>query len=155
MLFTRRQLLAMSGTATLPLITGCASLSQASISTPSGKQSDVSVRLRGPNTDHTLFDQNGEKRVGEIQKQASGFALPVALTDETASHISDVFGSNDVDTSPEEFTIVIRVSDQVTAEFGVSSRLATNIVTGEWEGTMVLMFKERSNVQAIQEALTE
>jgi len=150
---TRRNILVFAGTSALPLISGCSASGLTSTSTHNKDESNITVRLTGPETDRSLFESTGVETVGKIQAQSGGYALSITLTDKAAIHVRETFRTVGVHESPDRFEISIVQNDGEIARFGVSHSLAQNISNQEWNGALRLRFKQREKAKTVQEEL--
>lgn len=160
---SRRETTGIVGTATLTLLSGCTgtAFGGASRDTTETDQSGAGheeatfeVRLSGPETDRLLFGQTGVGRVGEIDERDRSVTLPVSLTDDATTQVSETFHTVGVTETPDRFAIVLRHGGEEINRLGIAPALAENVAADGWDGEFVLTFEQREQATEVRETLT-
>jgi hypothetical protein len=113
------------------------------------------ARLTGSETDQLLFDKADITEVGEVEQQESGsFILPITLTGNATSSVSETFQTAGVRDNTDAFEIVLMNNGEEINRFGISPGLAESIAEEEWEGEFVLAFSDREQAEEIRDTLT-
>jgi hypothetical protein len=157
---SRRGLLATMGATTVASVSGCTASgvlrTDEAENHPTGTDTDTTfeAQLSGPETDQRLFDNADITKVGEVGQQNGSFILPITLTENARSSISETFHTAGVRDNTDAFEIVLVSDDEEINRFGITPGLAESIAEGEWDGEFVLIFNDREEAEEIRDTLT-
>lgn len=167
---SRRSVLSLATATALSTVAGCSTSSIGigngngsgsgnGTTAPSGSRTDatptptVAVRLIGPETDVRLFDAADVATVGDLRSGGSGVVLPVELTAEATSHVTERFRAAGVGESPDDFELVLRHGGEPINRFGIAPGFAASVAGGEWTGRFLLSFEDRGRAERVSKAL--
>ena len=156
---SRRGYLGATVAAAASLLSGCtaADLGDRSVGQSPSNGSDPSfeARITGPETDRRLFDGTDVATVGKVQEGRRGYMLPITLSGDAATAVSETFRTAEVEDDPDAFEIVLFEEGEEIDRFGVAPSIAHEIATGEWGGEFVLTVKNRDRAVELRELLAE
>jgi hypothetical protein len=113
------------------------------------------ARLDGPGTDRRLFEKTDITNVGEVQQQENGsVTLPITLTENATTSVSETFRTAGVRDNPDAFEVVLLQDGEEINRFGVAPGLAESIAEEEWDGEFLLAFSDREQAEEIRNTLT-
>jgi hypothetical protein len=93
--------------------------------------------------------------VGPIEERNGAVQLPITLTDDATTGVTDAFQAAGVTESPEEFEAVHRFEGETVGRFTIAPSLADAVASGDWDGSMVLQVESRDRATAVRAALVE
>jgi len=153
MVVKRRHVLECGSIALLSLFGGCSAPLTTTETPTETTQPLIVTRLLGPDTDYELFSQSDIASVRSVREYSAQFSVPVALTDEAATDVKDVFNSAGVTGNTTAFDVVVFEGDQEITRFGISPGLASEISNGEWNGELQLQFDQRTTAETVRTRL--
>jgi len=149
---SRRQFVGAIGTAmALP---GCSAFESATTTEPDQSVSTaISARLVGPETDQELYDGSDIVRVYEVNEETDPVQLPLELSDAAATSVTEQFRSENVSEKPGDFEIQMLDGDEQVHRLGVSSDLAVEVESDEWDGRFVIGLEDRAAADDLRSRL--
>ncbi|MEZ3115425.1 hypothetical protein RYH80_05770 [Halobaculum sp. MBLA0147] len=116
----------------------------------------LTLTLRGPDTERTLFDEGDSAEVGAVRaRQTGGYVVPLTLTAAAADRVSERFREAGVADDPDAFEVVVAVDGETVQQFGIAPSLADAIATGEYDGEFVLSLEDEATARRVRAALVE
>lgn len=114
----------------------------------------LQVTVAHGDKERDLFTGDAVESVGDVrQAESSGYVVPITLTDQGSTAVTDTLDEAGAFETPSEYTIVTYLGGERLTAATLGESLASVMEAGEWEGSLVVGVADRATAEEVQVAL--